>query len=159
MARTESKRGQKSKSKNKEKRITYKTHEGEPLTPLEAKFIDLYIETGNQRQAVIEAGYRTNSPGQYAQALLRKDYISKEIKYRLEQIEAEKTASAKEIMEYFTAVMRGEITDQFGLEAPLSERTRAAQELAKRKIDIVNRVSGKADAEVSIKLNWKRDEE
>lgn len=143
--------------KQKKKRSTtskYFTHDGHPLTPLEAKFIDLYIETGNQRQSIIQAGYKTNSPSQVANKLLNKDHISNEIAYRLKVIEDSKTASAKEILEYFTGVMRGEILDQFGLEAPLSERTKAAQELAKRTIDIVNRVAGKEVAEVKIKLDW-----
>lgn len=52
------------------------------------------------------------------------------------QIEDSRIASAAEIMQYFTSVMRGEISDQFGLDAPLAERTKAAVELAKRKIDI-----------------------
>ena len=35
-------------------------------------------------------------------------------------------------MQYLTSVMRGEKKDQFDLEASLSDRTRAAGELAKR---------------------------
>lgn len=66
-------------------------------------------------------------------------------------------ADAEEVMEYFSSVMRGEVKDQFGLDAPLSERTRAAQELAKRTIDIENRANGKADNVVEIKLDWSRE--
>ena len=132
----------------------YKTFEGHKLTLKEAKFIDLYIETGNQRQSVIDAGYKTSAPGQYATGLLVKDYIRKEIDHRLQKLEDAKIASAEEIMQYFTGVMRGEIKDQFGLDAPLGERTKAAQELAKRKIDIVQRVNGQKQAEVKISLVW-----
>ena len=133
----------------------YFTNDGHPLTPLEAKFIDLYIETGNQRQSVIQAGYKTKAPGQYANTLLKKSYIALEIQYRLEQLEEAKTASAKEILEFYTRVMRGEETDQFGLETPISERLKAANELAKRKIDIPNRIAGKeSNATVTISLNW-----
>ena len=132
----------------------YFTHDGHPLTPLEAKFIDVYIETGNQRQAVIEAGYKTSAPGQYATNLVKKDYIGNEIAYRLELHKQESIASSTEILQYFTKVMRGEIEDQFGLEAPLSERTKAAQELAKRQIDIANKIQGKDTATVKIQLDW-----
>ena len=75
---------------------------------------------------------------------------------------SENIASAEEVMDYFTKVMRGEIKDQFGLEAPLSERTRAAQELARRTVDIDNRMAGKKDMstpEIQIKLDWSRDKE
>ena len=133
----------------------YYTHDKHPLTPMEAKFINLYIETGNQRQSVLEAGYKTKSPSQVANKLLKKDHISKEIAYRLQKLEEAKTASAKEILEFYTRVMRGEEQDQFGLETPISERLKAANELAKRKIDIPNRVAGKeANATVTISLNW-----
>lgn len=65
-------------------------------------------------------------------------------------------AAATEVMQYFTRVMRGEEKDQFGLDAPLSERTKAAQELAKRTVDIENRMNGVTDQKVEIKLNWSR---
>lgn len=68
----------------------------------------------------------------------------------------ESVAAATEVMEYFTRVMRGEEKDQFGLDAPLSERTRAAQELAKRTIDIENRMTGVSDQKIEIKLDWSR---
>lgn len=74
----------------------------------------------------------------------------------MEEARKETQATANEVMEYFTKVMRGEEKDQFGLEAPLSERTKAAQELAKRTIDIENRASGKADERIEIKLDWSR---
>lgn len=139
--------------------INYKTHDGHKLTVKEAKFIDFYIETGNQRQSVIDAGYKHKAPGALAQVLLTKLYIKNEIDYRLQKLEDEKIASAEEILKYFTGVMRGEIKDQFGLDAPLGERTKAAQELAKRKIDIAQRVAGQKQAEVKISLVWDEEEE
>lgn len=142
------------KAKNKCK-TTYATHNGHKLTVKEAKFIDNYMTLGNGRQAVIEAGYNTKAPHAYSTDLLNKQYIKDEIDYRLKELEAASIADATEILQYFTSVMRGEIKDQFEIEAPLSERTKAAQELAKRQIDIANRVAGKeATAEVKITLNW-----
>lgn len=130
----------KSKSNKRKTKEVYTTYTGHKLTPLEAKFIDNYIATGNGQQSVIEAGYKTRTPHIYAYNLLKKDYIAEEINHRLEEIKSQKTADAVEILEYLTSVMRGEIRDQFGLEAPLSERTKAAQELAKRQIDIPNKL-------------------
>lgn len=146
----------KQKTKSNPYSKQYKTQTGHNLTIKEATFIDKYIELGNQRQAVIEAGYQTKVPGQYAQQLLDKQYIKEEIQYRLELAKSQRIADATEVMEYFSAVMRGEIKDQFGLEAPLGERTKAAQELAKRQIDIPNRINGKETQEVKIVLDWNR---
>ena len=136
-------------------RTNYKTHDGVKLTVKEAKFIDAYVETGNQRQAVIDAGYDSINPGGYAQVLLKKEHIAREIGWRLTQLEDEKTASAKEILEFYTRVMRGEEKDQFGLDVTVGDRIKAANELAKRKIDVANKVqNGKDVAEVRIKLDW-----
>ena len=134
------------------------THTGHKLTPKEDKFISKYVETGNIRQSVVEAGYKSKTPDQYGHRLINKDYLAEEIKFRLDSIKKSSIATAEEVMEYFAAVMRGEIKDQFGLEAPLSERTKAAQEIAKRTVDIENRLAGKADAEIKISLNWNREE-
>jgi hypothetical protein len=82
-----------------------------------------------------------------------KDYITDEITYRLDQLKKESIADADEIMQYFSAVMRGQVKDQFGLDAPLSERTAAARELAKRIVDIENDVDTTVP-EIRVTLNW-----
>jgi phage terminase small subunit len=141
----------------KSKRTDFATHSGHALTPLQARFIDLYIETGNGKQSVIDAGYKSSTPAQFAQKLLNTPFINEEIKYRLEQHRSESIASADEIMQYFTDVMRGKLLDQFGLEASLSERTKAAQELAKRQIDIPNRLAGNEQPKITITVDWGED--
>lgn len=105
------------------------THSGDPLSVKESKFIDVFLATGNLNHALKEAGLTMRS-------VVGKDYIQEEIKYRLDELKKETIADADEIMQYFTRVMRGEEKDQFGLDAPLSERTSAAKELARRVIDI-----------------------
>ena len=142
--------------KGKNSTISLYTNSGHSLTTNESLFIDEYIATGNGTQSVVAAGYKCKSPRQYAVALLSKDYIAEEIRFRLDKLHSEKVADAQEVLEYFTSVMRGEVKDQFGLDAPLSERTRAAQELAKRQIDMVNRGNGGETAEVKIVLDWSR---
>lgn len=138
------------------KKVRYTTYEGHPLTRKEAKFIDEYIATGNIRQSVIEAGYSINAPGQYGTQLLSKLYIAHEIEHRMELEHEKKVASGQEVMEFFAAVMRGEVKDQFQLDAPLSERIKAGQEIAKRTVDIASKIAGNKENEVTIKLDWSR---
>ena len=143
------------RSAKKVHRDDFSTHDGHALTPNEAKFINEYIKTGNGKQSVLNAGYKSKAPSRYANELLNKPYINNEIRYRLEQAKTDAIADANEVMEYLTKVMRGELKDQFGLEASLSERTKAAQELAKRTIDIENKLktSNKTgDKEIKITL-------
>lgn len=142
------------RSAKKAHRESFSTHSGHALTPLEAKFIERYIETGNASQAVADAGYKVKALAQQGQKLLNKPYINEEINYRLELAKTESIADATEIMQYFTDVMRGKINDQFGLEASLSERTKAAQELAKRQIDIPQRLQGNEQPKLTITVDW-----
>lgn len=122
------------------------THDGYPLSVKEAKFISLFIANGNVARSLRESGLTWKN-------LSGKDYITDEITYRLEQLKKETIADADEIMQYFTSVMRGQVKDQFGLDAPLSERTAAARELAKRIVDIVDD-SDTAVPEIKVTLNW-----
>lgn len=104
------------------------THDGYPLSVKEEKFVAMYIETGNLNKALREAKLSMR-------AVAGKDYLINEIKWRIESVQRETIADATEILQYFTSVMRNQERDQFGLEAPLAERTSAAKELARRIID------------------------
>lgn len=132
-----------------------------PLTTLEQKFITNYIRCGIAIQALKDTGIQLDNDVSYrnmAYEMLNQANVKAEINRVITQeLKPETVATAQEVMSYLTAVMRGEVKDQFGLEAPLAERTRAAQELAKRTIDIENRKKGDADQVIAIKLDWRRD--
>ena len=122
----------------------YQTHDGQKLTEREDKFIGYYIITGNAVESADRAGYfktekdpklRQSKLTVYSRKLMNKKAIRQEIAWRANEAQSHRIADGQEVMEYFTKVMRGEVKDQFGLDAPLSERTKAAQELAKRLLD------------------------
>lgn len=109
------------------------------LTPKQKAFADEYLKCGNATEAAKKAGYKEKAAYATGAENLRKPQIIAYIEERQKEIDDSRIASAAEIMQYFTSVMRGEVKDQFGLEAPLSERTKAAVELAKRKVDVVQK--------------------
>lgn len=88
--------------------------------------------------------------------MMQRPKVRAEIDRIMEELKKESLATADEVMQFFTAVMRGEVKDQFGLDATLADRTRAAQELAKRTIDIENRKAGNPDQAIEITLDWSR---
>jgi phage terminase small subunit len=147
----------KKKTTQSRKQTKFSTHSGHPLTPKEAKFIDEYMLSGNIRQSVIKAGYETTKPDQYGNRLLKKEYMTEEINFRLQSHKNDKIASRDELLEYLTRVMRGEEKDQFGLDASLSERTKACQELCKRVIDVEDHVAGKEPPKLVITVDWGED--
>ena len=68
--------------------------------------------------------------------LLSRPQISEEITLQMKRIEDSKIASATEVLQFYTSVMRGEVLDQFGIEASLDTRIKAANELARHQIEI-----------------------
>jgi len=127
------------------------------LTIKEKAFCREYAKTGNGLQSIKKAGYRyktDNSATNAASMLLRKPLISAEITRLMEKKEEHAIMSATEVMEMFTKIANGEIKDQFGLDASLNDRLKALQELAKRTVDIENRIKGVPDGNINIKLDW-----
>lgn len=103
-----------------------------PLTPKQKAFADYYIETGNASEAARRAGYSAKNANNIASENLAKPNISAYIAKRLKPTEENRVASADEVVQFYTAVMRGEVKDQFGLDAALTERLKAADALMKR---------------------------
>lgn len=102
------------------------------LTPKQKAFADAYIETGNQTEAARRAGYSEKCAKQVASENMTKPDVSAYIQSRMAELEAQRVASADEVMRFFSSVMRGEVKDQFGLDASLQDRLNAGKELMKR---------------------------
>lgn len=102
------------------------------LNQRQLTFCEEYIKTNNATKAAIAAGYSEKTARSQGQRLLTFVAISAYIKSRLDEINAEQIASTDEVMRFFTSVMRGEEKDQFGLDASLSDRIKAGQEIVKR---------------------------
>lgn len=130
------------------------TNTGHPLTSREELFIQEIVKGTNNRQAAIAAGYKTNTPSQMADTLLNKNYISEEIKFRLDQFNQDAMESGKRLFKFWWDIVDGNVKDQFGLEVDMNTRIKASQELAKRLIDIPARADGKSNSEITIKLDW-----
>ncbi|HJA65199.1 MAG TPA: terminase small subunit [Candidatus Mediterraneibacter cottocaccae] len=102
------------------------------LTPKQKAFADYYIECGNATESAKRAGYKDSSARQIGAENLSKPSISAYIAERQKQIDDSRIASAAEVQRFYSAVLRGEIKDQFGLEASLDTRMAAGRELMKR---------------------------
>lgn len=113
------------------------------LTPKQQLFADEYIKSGNATDAAIKAGYSPKTAQQMGSENLLKPVIKSYIDAKLAEIESHKIADAKEILEYFTAVLRGETREVVVVATPTGaqevkkapdEKTKlaAARELLKR---------------------------
>lgn len=104
------------------------------LTPKQRAFADYYIECGNATEAARRAGYKGNNItlGAVGAENLKKPQIAAYIAEIVKPDEKKRIADAEEVIEFYTAVMRGEVKDQFGLDASLSDRLKAGDSLMKR---------------------------
>ena len=102
------------------------------LTPKQKAFADEYIRCGNATEAARNAGYSAKTAEVIGCENLRKPNISEYISERMKKIEEDRIASADEVLRFYSSVMRGEVMDQFGLEAALDTRLKAADSLMKR---------------------------
>lgn len=113
------------------------------LTPKQKAFADEYIKSGNAYQSAIKAGYSENYSKGNAIKLLENVSIKSYIDAKMAEIESHKIADAKEVLEFYTSVMRGEKKETVFIqagdayveeqkEADLKTRISAARELMKR---------------------------
>lgn len=82
------------------------------LTEKQKRFADYYIETGNITEAATRAGYSKKTARVIGQENLLKPAIKGYIDEKLEAMQDERTASAKEVLEFLTKSMRGEIKEE-----------------------------------------------
>lgn len=83
------------------------------LTEKQTKFVDYYIETGgNATEAARKAGYSKKTAEAIGLENLGKPRIKAAIDARLAELKSQRTADATEVLEYLTAVMRGQQMDE-----------------------------------------------
>lgn len=78
------------------------------LTLKQKRFADEYIISGNATDAAVKAGYSKKYANTNASKLLQNTTIKKYIDERLKILDNEKIADQKEVLQYLSAVMRGE---------------------------------------------------
>lgn len=99
------------------------------LTQKQFDFLEKWIQTDNITKSAIEAGYSEKTAHVQGSRFLNSPKAQAYLTERLAQIDAEKIADSDEILQYLTAVMRGEVKDQFDLDPSIADRTKAASEL------------------------------
>lgn len=125
-----------------------KANAKQELNEKQKAFCDHYIKTLNATEAAILAGYSKKTARSIGAENLTKPYIKDYIELQLAKMEEARIADATEVLQYLTGVMRGEIRDQFDLDASLQDRTKAAELLGKRyklfidKQEITGKVEG-----------------
>lgn len=144
--------------------------EKDKLTLKQKKFADEYIISGNATQSAIKAGYSKKTAGVIAVENLEKPNIKAYIDKRLKELDDKAIAKQEEVLQYLTAVMRGQSKSAVvvieGLGEGLSEarlinktpdekdRIKAAELLGKRYGAFTEKVDISGDMSLSIEVDY-----
>ncbi len=82
------------------------------LTKKQQRFVEAYIETGNATKAALMAGYSKKTAYSIGSENLKKPEINNALHRRMKEIEARKTATPEEIVQFLSQSMRGEIIEE-----------------------------------------------
>lgn len=102
------------------------------LTPKQKAFADEYLISGNITESAKKAGYSEKTARVIGQENLQKPAVLSYIAERQKQIDDSRIADVKEVLEFYSSVLRGKVKDQFDMDAALSDRLAAGRELMKR---------------------------
>ena len=100
------------------------------LTEKQKRFADYYIETGNATESARRAGYKGKNLNNVASENLAKVGVKSYIDEKLKVLENERTASAKEVLEFLTKSMRGELDEEIVVVEGTGDGTSEASESA-----------------------------
>lgn len=82
------------------------------LTTKQKIFCDEYLKSGNAKEAAIKAGYSPKTAKSIGQENLTKPDLKAYIDAKMAEIESHKIADAKEVLEFYTKVLRDEVVEE-----------------------------------------------
>lgn len=126
------------------------------LTKKERIFADEYVKTTNGTQSAITAGYSEKTASVTGSKMLRKPKVRQYIDAIMSERSKDTIATADEVLEYLTRVVRGEEKDAFGLDVSVADKTKAAELLGKRHMLFTDKVKLSAEVEIDISDRMKK---
>lgn len=95
-------------------------------------FADYYIQLDNATEAALQAGYSPKTARAMGSENLTKPHIRSYIDERLAQIEDARIATAAEVLQHLTRVLRGEETEEVVVVEGVGEGASAARTVEKQ---------------------------
>ena len=102
------------------------------LTEKQKRFADYYIETGNATESARRAGYKGKNINNVASENLAKVGVKSYIDEKLKILQDERIASAKEVLEFLTKSMRGELDEEIVVVEGTGDGTSEARKIKKQ---------------------------
>lgn len=137
------------------------------LTVKQEKFAQCYVEHGDAAKAYVEAGYSAPKKATaYSEGykLLKIPLVSARIADLMEGLQNKRIASAEEVLQYLTSVMRGEmqdevvtiydgITNRAQKNVDAKDKNKAAELLGKRYRLFVEKIEQTVESEITVTMD------
>lgn len=124
------------------------------MTDKQKMFADEYLANGFQAGKAYLAVYRNTKSESAAYAnscrMLNYPEVKEYIQQRMKEIQTEKTADAQEVMEYLTAVMRGEQQDELLTMAGISKEVRVSSRDRNKAAELLGKAHGLFEKNVNL---------
>lgn len=124
--------------------LIFKGKAGDWMNPKQKIAVDEFIICGDKKSSMLKAGYSKNYADRNAESIFGRQDVKEYIAERMKEIDSKKIADQKEVMEFLTAIMRGEKTEQVlrldgdgyqvvtDIEITAKDKLRAAELIGKR---------------------------
>lgn len=109
------------------------------LNARQKAFCEYYVASGNATEAAIKAGYKEKNARFIGCENLTKANIKAYVEELMQKLESERTASAKEVLEFLTKSMRGEIKEEVVVVEGTGDGTSEAR-MVKKQIGLRDRI-------------------
>ena len=109
------------------------------LNARQKAFCEYYVVSGNATDAAIKAGYKEKNARKIGSENLTKMDIKAYVEELMQKLESERTASAKEVLEFLTKSMRGEIKEEVVVVEGTGDGTSEAR-MVKKQIGLRDRI-------------------
>ena len=109
------------------------------LNARQKAFCEYYVVSGNATDAAIKAGYKEKYARKIGSENLTKMDIKAYVEELMQKLESERTASAKEVLEFLTKSMRGEIKEEVVVVEGTGDGTSEAR-MVKKQIGLRDRI-------------------
>ena len=135
------------------------------MTEKQKRFCDEYLIDLNATQAAIRAGYAEKRASEQAYQLLQKTTVNEYLSARMAEKKSDLIATQDEVLEFLTAVMRGEEKDERMVQNADGEyvdvgrrrqanQLQAAEMLAKRYGLLIEKVDADVDMNLNISVDY-----
>ena len=123
------------------------------MTEKQRRFADFYCQTANATVAAKKAGYSAKTAYSIGESLLHNKEVRAAIDKRLKELESDRIAETKELLEHLTAVVRDKVTEEI-ISASGKKFTVKVRECDKLKAtEMLLRVRGEFREKVDVKMD------